>query len=118
MDWRDHRGCPGRGSSEIAPRAALPIDGKGLKVCWILCQVGDILDRGDDEVAINYWLERLEREAMRAGGALYILNGNHEVLQPLDPPWCRMSGAQQRVTSPHRLVVLKNPWGLLIECAL
>mmetsp|Transcript_23224 Transcript_23224/g.59512 ORF Transcript_23224/g.59512 Transcript_23224/m.59512 type:complete len:416 (-) Transcript_23224:168-1415(-) len=46
----------------------------------VAVQVGDILDRGDDEVAICYFLERLEREAAAAGGALYILNGNHEVM--------------------------------------
>eukprot|EP00959_Pyramimonas_sp_CCMP1952_P338940 7098086-Pyramimonas_sp.AAC.1 len=38
-------------------------------------QVGDQLDRGDDEVAVLYFLERLAREAESAGGALYCLNG-------------------------------------------
>lgn len=38
-------------------------------------QVGDQLDRGPDEIAILYFLERLKAEARLAGGALYVLNG-------------------------------------------
>lgn len=48
-----------------------------LCVC-ALPQVGDQLDRGDHELEILYFLERLQREAARAGGALHVLNGNHE----------------------------------------
>jgi hypothetical protein len=43
-------------------------------------QVGDVLDRGDQEVEIFYFLERLQREAARAGGAVHVLNGNHETM--------------------------------------
>lgn len=43
-------------------------------------QVGDQLDRGNDEIEILYFLERLEREAAAAGGALHVLNGNHETM--------------------------------------
>jgi hypothetical protein len=43
-------------------------------------QVGDQLDRGDSELQILYWLERLQREAARAGGALHVLLGNHETM--------------------------------------
>lgn len=46
----------------------------------VVVQVGDILDRGDQEIEIFYWLERLQREAAAAGGALHILNGNHETM--------------------------------------
>ena len=42
--------------------------------------MGDQLDRGNDEIEILYWLERLEREAAAAGGALHVLNGNHETM--------------------------------------
>ena len=45
-----------------------------------LVQVGDILDRGGDEVAILYLLERLSKEAAAAGGAVHVLLGNHETL--------------------------------------
>lgn len=43
-------------------------------------QVGDQLDRGHEEIDILYFLERLEHEARAAGGAVYILNGNHETM--------------------------------------
>lgn len=43
-------------------------------------QVGDQLDRGDNEIQILYFLERLQQEATAAGGALHILNGNHETM--------------------------------------
>lgn len=46
----------------------------------VAVQVGDILDRGDQEIEIFYWLERLQREARAAGGDLHILNGNHETM--------------------------------------
>lgn len=41
-------------------------------------QVGDILDRGGSELRLFYLFERLAREAAAAGGALHVLNGNHE----------------------------------------
>jgi hypothetical protein len=44
----------------------------------VVVQVGDILDRGDDEVAIFQLLHRLQGEALRQGGRLHIMNGNHE----------------------------------------
>jgi hypothetical protein len=46
----------------------------------LLLQVGDILDRGPNELKLLYWLERLQQEAQRAGGRLYVLNGNHETM--------------------------------------
>lgn len=45
-----------------------------------LVQVGDQLDRGDDEQAILDLLERLTGEAKAAGGAVRVLLGNHEVM--------------------------------------
>jgi hypothetical protein len=45
-----------------------------------LVQVGDILDRGDEEIQLLYMLERLQKEATKAGGAVHILNGNHETM--------------------------------------
>ncbi len=46
---------------------------------WVV-QVGDLLDRGDDEDEILALLERLEAEAAAAGGRLVVLNGNHELM--------------------------------------
>lgn len=43
-------------------------------------QVGDVLDRGDQELQLLYWLERLAVQAGRAGGALHVLTGNHETM--------------------------------------
>ena len=43
-------------------------------------QVGDQLDRGDNELEILYFLERLQQEAQAAGGALHVMNGNHETM--------------------------------------
>jgi hypothetical protein len=46
----------------------------------VVVQTGDQLDRGDDEPEILELLERLGKEASAAGGALHVLNGNHEVM--------------------------------------
>jgi hypothetical protein len=46
----------------------------------VLVQTGDQLDRGDDERAIVDLLDRLAEEASAAGGAVHVLNGNHEVM--------------------------------------
>ena len=46
----------------------------------VVVQTGDQLDRGDDEREILDLLARLREEAAAAGGALYILNGNHELM--------------------------------------
>jgi hypothetical protein len=49
----------------------------------VVVQTGDQLDRGDDEREILEFLERLTEEAKRAGGALHVLNGNHETMNVL-----------------------------------
>jgi hypothetical protein len=49
----------------------------------VVVQTGDQLDRGDDEQAILELLERLQAEARAAGGALHVLNGNHEFMNAL-----------------------------------
>ena len=46
----------------------------------VLVQVGDQLDRGDGEKAILLLLESLADQAHEAGGAIYVLNGNHETM--------------------------------------
>ncbi len=46
----------------------------------VIVQVGDILDRGDDEQAILDLFHRLQTEARDAGGAIHVLNANHEML--------------------------------------
>ncbi|KYF85953.1 calcineurin, partial [Sorangium cellulosum] len=46
----------------------------------VLVQTGDEIDRGDGEQAIVDLFDRLAVEARAAGGAVYALNGNHEVM--------------------------------------
>lgn len=46
----------------------------------VVVQVGDQLDRGDDEKDILLLLDALADKAHAAGGALYALNGNHETM--------------------------------------
>ena len=46
----------------------------------MIVQTGDILDRGDEEEAIFRLLDDLDREARAAGGAVHVLNGNHELM--------------------------------------
>lgn len=66
-------------------RLAVVIDDRdrwiGGKV--VVVQTGDQLDRGDDERAILDFLERVAREAEATGGAVVVLNGNHEVMNVL-----------------------------------
>ncbi|XP_057499608.1 shewanella-like protein phosphatase 2 [Actinidia eriantha] len=45
-----------------------------------LVQVGDVLDRGGEELKILYFLEKLRREAAAAGGTVVTMNGNHEIM--------------------------------------
>ncbi|XP_023645917.1 shewanella-like protein phosphatase 1 isoform X1 [Capsella rubella] len=46
----------------------------------VLVQVGDILDRGDDEIAILSLLRSLDVQAKANGGAVFQVNGNHETM--------------------------------------
>jgi len=46
----------------------------------VLVQVGDILDRGEDERAILELMRRLRGEAAAVGGRVITLIGNHEVM--------------------------------------
>ncbi len=46
----------------------------------VVVQTGDILDRGDQEEAIIRLFQRLRAEAEKSGGAVHVLNGNHELM--------------------------------------
>ncbi|XXG89388.1 hypothetical protein AAC387_Pa12g1397 [Persea americana] len=59
------------------------IDGRSLR--WtggdaVAVQLGDVLDRGSDELKLLYLLHRLKLDAERSGGSLLTLLGNHEVM--------------------------------------
>jgi hypothetical protein len=46
----------------------------------VLVQTGDQLDRGDDELEVLDLLDDLTAQARAAGGAVHVLNGNHELM--------------------------------------
>ena len=46
----------------------------------MVVQTGDAVDRGDDDRAILDLLERLKGEALKAGGELIAMSGNHEIM--------------------------------------
>jgi hypothetical protein len=48
-----------------------------------LVQLGDVVDRGPDSLKALELLERLQKDASRAGGAVHALLGNHEVMRML-----------------------------------
>ncbi|XP_016458882.2 shewanella-like protein phosphatase 1 isoform X1 [Nicotiana tabacum] len=69
-----------RGALETA--GVLSSDGQDF---WIggetvLIQLGDILDRGEDELAILSLLKSLDIQAKAHGGAVFQVNGNHETM--------------------------------------
>ncbi|KIZ02868.1 Uncharacterized protein MNEG_5094 [Monoraphidium neglectum] len=62
----------------------LDIDSRGA-ARWaggdtVVVQLGDVLDRGNTEIGILKLLIELDRQARLEGGAVYMLNGNHESL--------------------------------------
>jgi len=63
--------------------------------------LGDIFDRGDDVHAILWLLYRLEEEARRAGGAVHVVLGNHELLALTDQREY-VAAKELRVAELHR----------------
>nr|GEW14659.1 shewanella-like protein phosphatase 2 [Tanacetum cinerariifolium] len=53
-----------------------------------LVQVGDVLDRGGQELKILYFLEKLKRQAVKSGGNVITMNGNHEIMNMDGNFWC------------------------------
>eukprot|EP00877_Chromochloris_zofingiensis_P014833 jgi/Chrzof1/9603/Cz04g09110.t1 len=77
----------------------------GKTVC---VQVGDILDRGDQELKILYYLERLQQQADKEGGKLYVLNGNHETMNIGGNFRYATAGADVEMNMWHRWQQLGN----------
>ncbi|WJX63662.1 Glycosylated integral ER membrane protein [Trifolium repens] len=68
--------------SALEMAGVLSSDGQDL---WtggenVLIQLGDILDRGEDEIAILSLLRSLNKQAKAKGGAVFQVNGNHETM--------------------------------------
>ncbi|KAJ7964261.1 shewanella-like protein phosphatase 1 [Quillaja saponaria] len=68
--------------SALEMAGVLSSDGQDL---WtggetVLIQLGDILDRGEDEIAILSLLRSLDIQAKAKGGAVFQVNGNHETM--------------------------------------
>jgi hypothetical protein len=69
-------------ATKAALELAGAIDGSGAWVggTMTVVQVGDQLDRGDDDRAILDYFEKLRDDAKKAGGRFVSLNGNHEIM--------------------------------------
>ena len=69
-----------------AARAALRLAGAiGPENDWtgdklVVVQTGDLLDRGDQEPEVIELFEHLAEQAKKAGGAVHVLDGNHEFM--------------------------------------
>jgi hypothetical protein len=59
---------------------AIDLEDRWIGADLVLVQIGDQLDRGDEERAVLDLLEKLVHEARAAGGAVHLLNGNHELM--------------------------------------
>jgi hypothetical protein len=68
--------------ARAALRAAGAIDSedKWIGADLVVIQLGDVLDRGDDESKILELIARLDTDARAAGGAVIELLGNHELM--------------------------------------
>lgn len=67
----------GRATNELDLFAKMEASKQELRV---LIQLGDILDRGEDEIAILSLLRSLSIQAKTKGGAVFQVNGNHETM--------------------------------------
>ena len=58
-------------------------DGRWIGGDTVLVQVGDILDRGDNELAIMRKFASLAKQARKEGGDVLVVHGNHEIMNVL-----------------------------------
>ena len=58
-------------------------EGRWIGGDTVLVQVGDILDRGDNELAIMRKFASLAKQARKEGGDVLVVHGNHEIMNVL-----------------------------------
>ncbi|KAL0434971.1 UNVERIFIED_CONTAM: Shewanella-like protein phosphatase 1 [Sesamum radiatum] len=82
--WRvgDLHGDLDKARCALQMAGVLSSDGRDLWVGGqtVLVQLGDILDRGENEIAILSLLKSLDIQAKAYGGAVFQVNGNHETM--------------------------------------
>ncbi|KAI3917356.1 hypothetical protein MKW98_027275 [Papaver atlanticum] len=77
----------------------------------VLVQLGDILDRGEDEIAILSLLRSLHIQAKAKGGAVFQVNGNHETMNVEgDFRYVDQGGFEECVDFLHHLENYGDNW--------
>ncbi|KAI3908452.1 hypothetical protein MKX01_009254 [Papaver californicum] len=77
----------------------------------VLVQLGDILDRGEDEIAILSLLRSLHIQATAKGGAVFQVNGNHETMNVEgDFRYVDQGGFEECVDFLHHLENYGDNW--------
>jgi hypothetical protein len=81
----------------------------------LLVQTGDVLDRGPDSRRVLDLLQRLEGEAAEAGGAVYALLGNHEVMRLMRDLRYVSQGEYAAFRSPDSEALRQRYYEVLVE---
>ncbi len=100
-------------------RQAGVIDGKAR---WSggrthLVQVGDVPDRGPDTRKVMELLMALEPQALKAGGRVHALIGNHEVMNVLGDLRYVSAGEYAAFRTPNSKQLQERAWKLLSDSA-
>jgi hypothetical protein len=83
----------------------------------ILVQTGDVLDRGPDSREAMDLLRRLESDAERAGGKVYALLGNHEVMRMLNQRNYVSAAEFEKFRSPDAEQLRERAWEIVSKLA-
>jgi predicted MPP superfamily phosphohydrolase len=83
----------------------------------IFVQTGDIVDRGPDSREALDLLRRLETEAERAGGRVYALVGNHEVMRMLNQRAYVSATEFEKFRSNDADALREAAWGIVVKQA-
>ena len=77
----------------------------------IVVQVGDVLDCGDNEIKILYFLERLRRQALKANGEVITMNDNHETVNvERDFQYMSKSSCEEFRVWAHNNMIRQEPF--------